>query len=74
MSTKISDIKKQLEQLEARKEKLNQQAKVLTRKNATQLKILIGVHLSKLAETDKDAKEVHQRVIAIIQAEKPELF
>jgi hypothetical protein len=74
MSTKINDIKKQLEQLEARRAKLSQQVKTQTRKNSTQLKILTAVHLVKLSETDKEAKAIHDKVIAIVKAEKPELF
>lgn len=74
MPKKISDIKKRIEQLDAQRDKLHQQAKTLTRKNSTQLKILTGVHLVKLAESDKEAKAIYERVIAIVKAEKPELF
>lgn len=73
----MADIKKlreQLAQLEAQRQGIYNKLTETKRKNATGRKVLMGVHLLKLAETDALVHSALVKVWAAAQKERPSAF
>ena len=70
----IKRLREQLAQLEAQKQGIYTKLTETKRKNATGRKVLLGVHLLKLAETDADAHAVLLKVWAAALVERPSAF
>ena len=73
----MADIKKlreQLAQLEAQKQGIYTKLTETKRKNATGRKVLMGVHLFKLAETDAVVHAALAKVWAAAKVERPSAF
>lgn len=70
----IKRLREQLAQLEAQKQGIYTRLAETKKKNTTGRKVLLGVHLLKLAETDANAHTVLLKVWAASQVERPSAF
>lgn len=70
----IKRLREQLAQLEAQKQGIYTKLTETKRKNATGRKVLLGVHLLKLAETDAVVHVALAKVWAAAQVERPNAF
>lgn len=70
----IKRLREQLAQLEAQRQGIYTKLTETKRKNATGRKVLLGVHILKLAETDTDAHAVLLKVWAAALVERPSAF
>lgn len=70
----IKRLREQLAQLEAQKQGIFTKLAETKKKNATGRKVLLGVHLLKLAESDAVAHSALVKVWAAAQVERPSAF
>ena len=70
----IKRLREQLAQLEAQKQGIFTKLNETKRKNATGRKVLLGVHLLKLAESDALVHSALVKVWAASQVERPSAF
>lgn len=70
----IKRLREQLAQLEAQKQGIYTKLTETKRKNATGRKVLLGVHLLKLAETDAVVHSALAKVWAAARMERPSAF
>ena len=70
----IKRLREQLAQLEAQKQGIHTKLAETKKKNATGRKVLLGVHILKLAESNADAHAVLLKVWAAAQVERPSAF
>ena len=70
----IRRLREQLAQLDAQKQGIYTKLNETKRKNATGRKVLLGVHLLKLAESDALVHSALVKVWAAAQTERPSAF
>lgn len=72
--TDIKKLREQLAQLDAQKQAVLNKLTETRKKNATGRKVLLGVHLLKLAESDALVHSALLKVWAAAQVERPNAF